>query len=99
MDLAHLFPQRALGKSGEVWGAPEMSGEVCGALDRSGEVWGAPERSGEVWGGPGSSREVRGGPGSSGLALAGWLDDWIWVWFLKNSLIILIFLIFLNEKP
>ena len=30
MYLTHLFPQRALGKSWEVWGAPERSGEVYG---------------------------------------------------------------------
>ena len=66
MDLTHLLPQRALGKSGEVWGAPG-SGEVRGGLESSGQVrgvWRALDRSGEVWGGPGRSWGVWGGPGS-----------------------------------
>ena len=54
MDLTHLFPQKALGKSGEVWGAPG-SGEVRGGLESSGQVWG-------VWG----VRGDLGGPGRSG---------------------------------
>ena len=54
--LTHLFPQRALGKSGE----------VLGGVGSSGEVWEAPERSGEVWGGLGRSGQVLGGPGRSG---------------------------------
>ena len=61
MDLTHLFPQRALRKSGEVWGAPERSGEVWGGLDRSGEVWGGLGSSREVWGATGSYGELRRG--------------------------------------
>ena len=78
MDLTHLLPQRALGKSGEVWGAPG-SGEVRGvwrALDKSGrsrELRPGPGRSGEVRGDLEGSGEVQGAragfPRTSGAGL------------------------------
>ena len=68
MDLAHLFPKRALGKSGEVWETPG-SGKVRGGLGRSGEVW-------ETWTGPGKPRELWAGPGRSGEVLGGLGKCW-----------------------
>ena len=50
MYLTHLFPQRALRKSG--------GSRVRGGLGRSGELWTSPGRSGELWRAPGKLREV-----------------------------------------
>ena len=62
MDSTHLFPQRALGKSGEVWGAPERSGELWTGPGRSGELRRGLGRSGELQRCLGGSNEVRGAP-------------------------------------
>ena len=88
MDLTHLFPQRALGKSGssrevlgglgrsgELWTGPGRSEELRRGPRRSGEVWGAPERSGKVWGAPERSWEVL-------ACYFGFLGFWgFWVFF------------------